>query len=279
MDRRDLTSGAMGAALSSFGRRMDEFPGSSAVVYICGYTASINERPFMLPISANIRRPTDVMTQGILAKAAVDLLIQGEPSRAILALDLTPVPESDAAPLDSLVETEAPSGLGMIAAAGRLPDEGPTSLSVALTSMLSNPRIETGALIADVRKRLESQQSILVTAALAPRESLPLAIEEAPPEPNPIEQPEPPTEALVPPQAPRSLPTLPDDPEMTHDQRRLVQEALKHVGYYAGPIDGVFGPETRAGIRRFQFEIGAEMTGSITGKQAVELVTSTSVAH
>jgi peptidoglycan hydrolase-like protein with peptidoglycan-binding domain len=39
-----------------------------------------------------------------------------------------------------------------------------------------------------------------------------------------------------------------------------------------GEIDGLFGSETRAAIRRFQFEIGAEMTGTITGQQAARLL-------
>jgi peptidoglycan hydrolase-like protein with peptidoglycan-binding domain len=66
---------------------------------------------------------------------------------------------------------------------------------------------------------------------------------------------------------------FPDEGAMTSGQRRLVQEALARVGYYAGRIDGIFGPETRAAIRRFQHEIGAEMTGAITGAQAARILT------
>ncbi len=60
---------------------------------------------------------------------------------------------------------------------------------------------------------------------------------------------------------------------MTVGERRRVQEALARLGYYAGEIDGLFGPETRAAIRRFQHEIGVEMTGVITGAQAARLLT------
>lgn len=58
---------------------------------------------------------------------------------------------------------------------------------------------------------------------------------------------------------------------MTVGERRGVQEALTRVGYYAGGIDGIFRPETRAAIRRFQHELGVEMTGVITGAQAARL--------
>ena len=60
---------------------------------------------------------------------------------------------------------------------------------------------------------------------------------------------------------------------MTAGERRRVQEALFRVGYYGGGIDAVFGPETRAAIRRFQHEIGVEMTGVITGAQVARLLT------
>lgn len=61
---------------------------------------------------------------------------------------------------------------------------------------------------------------------------------------------------------------------MTIGERRRVQEALRRLGYYAGEIDGLFGPETRAAIRRFQHEIGVTMTGIITGAQATRLLSA-----
>jgi peptidoglycan hydrolase-like protein with peptidoglycan-binding domain len=39
-------------------------------------------------------------------------------------------------------------------------------------------------------------------------------------------------------------------------------------------IDATFGPETRAAIRRYQFEIKADMTGQLTAEQATKLVNS-----
>lgn len=61
---------------------------------------------------------------------------------------------------------------------------------------------------------------------------------------------------------------------MTDADRRRVQAALSRMGYYAGLADGVFGPNTRAAIRRFQFELGAELTGTLTSSQASRLVYS-----
>jgi peptidoglycan hydrolase-like protein with peptidoglycan-binding domain len=60
---------------------------------------------------------------------------------------------------------------------------------------------------------------------------------------------------------------------MTADDRQRIQTALLRLGYYDGKVDGIFGPDTRAAIRRFQHEIGTEMTGRITPEQASRLVT------
>ena len=61
---------------------------------------------------------------------------------------------------------------------------------------------------------------------------------------------------------------------MTDDQRRLVQRALAHLGYYDARTDGVFGPETRAAIRRWQHEVHAPMTGHLTAEEASKLASS-----
>ena len=59
---------------------------------------------------------------------------------------------------------------------------------------------------------------------------------------------------------------------MTEADRRRVQAALGTLGYYSDRVDGRFGPGTRAAIRRFQFEMRAEMTGVLTAEQASRLV-------
>jgi peptidoglycan hydrolase-like protein with peptidoglycan-binding domain len=59
---------------------------------------------------------------------------------------------------------------------------------------------------------------------------------------------------------------------MSEANRRQIQDALRRVDYYKGPVDGIFGPLTRAAIRRFQREIGADTTGYLTAEEANRLV-------
>ncbi len=62
---------------------------------------------------------------------------------------------------------------------------------------------------------------------------------------------------------------------MSDGDRRLVQQLLGKLGYYNGQVDGLFGPDTRAAIRRYQHELGAPMTGRLSAEQATKLVSST----
>jgi peptidoglycan hydrolase-like protein with peptidoglycan-binding domain len=61
---------------------------------------------------------------------------------------------------------------------------------------------------------------------------------------------------------------------MSETDRKQVQDALRRLDYYKGPADGIFGPQTRAAIRRFQRDIGDATTGSLTADQASRLVTA-----
>ncbi len=61
---------------------------------------------------------------------------------------------------------------------------------------------------------------------------------------------------------------------MSEANRRQVQAALRRLNFYQGPVDGKFGPLTRAAIRRFQDSIGTTSTGSLTAAEANRLVST-----
>jgi hypothetical protein len=333
VEREDVTSGGLDAAIAEAGRQLAANPGAPAFVYVCSYAVAFNGRPFLLPISANVARPADVLTQGLLAKSLVDLLTRAGDRPALLALDVVPapngpVPDSSAtgasaastsaiAPtglatilgLNSLVPANPPAGLGYIAASQGAPADGPTPLAVALTANLEAATVEVAPLLASVRQQLGGSKTVTIAALQPPAAAAMLIGAPAPPQPLTRQTAIPPTStaaipltstaaipptstaaipltstAAIPPTSTAAIPPtpttaassqamrLPAEDAMTDIERRRVQTALAGLGYYDGQIDGVFGPETRAAMRRYQHELGAEMTGQLTGDQASKLV-------
>jgi peptidoglycan hydrolase-like protein with peptidoglycan-binding domain len=65
---------------------------------------------------------------------------------------------------------------------------------------------------------------------------------------------------------------MPAEARMSEADRRQAQQALHRLGYYQGHVDGIFGPLTRAAIRRFQQDIGAESTGFLTAEEVTRLL-------
>ncbi|WP_271898485.1 His-Xaa-Ser repeat protein HxsA [Candidatus Phyllobacterium onerii] len=67
--------------------------------------------------------------------------------------------------------------------------------------------------------------------------------------------------ALTQPVVPR---TLRGNTEKFKEIVEEVQFAMMAFGYYQGPIDGVFGNELRASLRKMQEDYGLKVTGTIT---------------
>lgn len=96
----------------------------------------------------------------------------------------------------------------------------------------------------------------------------------APPSPDasaPVAPAEPPQaiapSAVVPPVADDTVPL-----ELSGDEWRQVQEALRNLGLYTGAIDGIAGPRTRAALRAWQARTGRPETGVLTEHQKAELL-------
>jgi len=43
-----------------------------------------------------------------------------------------------------------------------------------------------------------------------------------------------------------------------------VQSDLAQLGYYNGPVDGIFGADTRTALTRYQIDYHLQVTGSLT---------------
>jgi hypothetical protein len=198
----------------------------------------------------------------------------------IVVFDLVPKPDGPPKPgIDALAAFPVADGVGVIAAIETASGDNPTPLATALVASLGGPQVRTEAVLAAIRTKFPAA----AVAIHMPGHPGFLAGAPAPPAPAPAAPPPvvtpPPAATIVTPTpaAPvAAVPTekLPDEALMSDADRRQVQTALARLGYYSIQIDGVFGPETRAAIRRYQHEIGGETTGRITAEQATRLVNS-----
>ncbi|MGC9969569.1 MAG: peptidoglycan-binding domain-containing protein [Bryobacteraceae bacterium] len=57
----------------------------------------------------------------------------------------------------------------------------------------------------------------------------------------------------------------------SHKEAKTVQKSLSDKGFYNGPIDGLVGPQTRAGIRQYQEAEGLPVTGRLDEATAGKL--------
>lgn len=285
IDRNNLGRGEFDTAIGLLARRVAAAPPTVAALYYCGYAADFNNRSFLLPVSAVLTRDNDLLSQGILVKSVIESLRRTPDSAGLVLLDIFQPPDAPSGRMGQLVEQLPASSFAVIAAGNEPSGEGATALALGLRDELSGTDTGVNSVTNGLRRRLAKEavtaQVIAATADAA------LAAEKRPAPPPvapPPAAPPPPVAAIVPPPpapvpAPSFKPATPqrvmvDEDQMSDGERRQVQTVLANIGYYSGRIDGTFGPETRAAIRRYQFEIKAELTGRLTADQATRLVNS-----
>jgi hypothetical protein len=246
----DLSNGAMDGAISGFFARIAP-AGKPAVIYICAYGAALEARDFLLPVTAQIARPTDLLAEGVLART----LLRGGAGHGpiLLALDLTRDPAGVLAPATGALAREAlPDGTGVAIVTENRPPSAPTAFAGALSEAATAGTLATDRLTA-LTRTLPDGPVLLVAGvrdAAAPVAAAPSPVAAAPAAPA----------------------AMPDEAGMTTAQKKQVQIALATLGYYDGKLDGIFGPDTRAAIRRWQHEKSRPMTGQLTGADAGVLV-------
>lgn len=282
IERADLGRGEFDTAIGNLARRAAASPAALVALYYCGYALEFTGRSFLLPTSANLAREYDVLTQGIISKSVLDSLGRVKGSGGVVVLDVFRPPNSAASGLARLADQAVPPTYGIVGVSNEVMPAGPTPASLALRDRVSELAPNLEKFVNAIRDRLTGNTAVTTQIVLPAGRppTLPSASASAPPAaaasaspsiapPPPSPPPEP---SFATPPAPRQI--MADDEQMTEQDRRLVQVKLATLGYYIGRIDANFGPETRAAIRRYQFEIKAEMTGRLTAEQATRLVNS-----
>jgi hypothetical protein len=105
---------------------------------------------------------------------------------------------------------------------------------------------------------LKPSQDAAPTPAIAAKAELQQSVEAAPPPlPRPAAVEAPPPAPAPPPAAtpvappPQAAPPAPDLRPLTREEIKELQGKLGAIGFAAGPIDGVVGPQTQAALRRY----------------------------
>lgn len=294
VERTDLKRGEFDAAIGALAKRTAASPPSVAVLYYCGYALEFNGRSFLLPAAANITRDNDVLTQGLISKSLVDSLARVTDSTGVVLLDGFQPPGAVTTGLSRIPEQIQPGSFAVIGANNDAAAQGPTAASQALRGQLAGDEVSLERFVTRMRRDLV-KDGTAATAFFVPATGRPSFLVGGRPPPAPPAPPPPPAPAappaavaVQPPPAPVAPPAPPvaappptppqlimaGEDRMSDQDRRQVQVVLATLGYYSGRIDATFGPETRAAIRRFQFEIKADMTGQLTAEQATKLVNS-----
>ncbi|MGD9882242.1 MAG: peptidoglycan-binding protein [Reyranella sp.] len=288
IDRRDLGRGEFDSAIGQLARLTASGTSTVAGLYYCGYGVAFKERPFLLPTSATLAREHDVLTQGILVKSIIASLRRAPDGAGFVMLDVFAPPGTPPGGMVRVIEHVPASSFAVVAAGNDGPGQGPTTAALALRDQLGVDALVLGRLVDALRGRLAGDAAITAHVVAATDSAAAAIIGRRPPpaEASTAKGPSGGTLATLPPlpaarpdssfdgapggSAPRLA--MPGENDMSEQDRRRVQAVLAAMGYYAGSIDGVFGPETRAAIRRYQFEIKAERTGRLTAEQATRLV-------
>ncbi len=287
LERDDTSNGELRAALGTYERRLIAADSPTSVVYICGYGTGYDGRPFLLPVFASLARDTDILTEGLIANFVTDLSARATPRLTVTLLDVFSRPGFPPPPLAGLLARPAKDPTVTLAAvepsAGQAPT--PTPFAEALVAELASPDARARDLAAATQRALQAKGgSLLATASLPPDDAIAPAPrpQASPPAQSPSPAAAPPAAAVPPTAQTRSQPppaTPPalqlDEDRLSDAERRQLQAQLKRLGYYPGQIDGVFGPDTRAAIRRFQFELGADMSGRLTPAEIARLLAHT----
>ena len=271
----DPSNARTGTAIAALGDEVAATPGSRSVIYVCGYVAPFAERLFVLPSEARLERPTDVLTQGIVARLLMSSVATPGAGAGLVLMDVAPQRGADPhISFSSMLRPGDDPHAGLVAAL--LPTTsaiGPSPLASAFSDLLHAGAVDLSKSLPDLPTTLSTArgQILEMRAPEAPswltgRPAATPRAAAAEPAPAPAQAVETKSEP------PRSIGG--DPPALNPAERRRIQLALQRLGYFHGRISGVFAADTLAAIRRFQVESNQAVTGKLTGEQVSQLLGS-----
>lgn len=247
-ETNDIGNAALNATLSGFAQKAP--PQSVLIVYYCGYTAAFNGRSFLVPVSAELATADRIMVEGVAATAVANVLANADARAAIAALDLAPAPDKSEPISEAMLSpVNSPPEVTTLA----LSQSVPGGLGNGLAGRLRKPSVNLRTLVEQTQEDWKWQLGITLALTNLPPADIHLRGDQ---------QDKTPSAAATPAEAGADV-----EGQMSLPERQRVQSRLRALGLYDGPIDGIFGDQTRAAIRRYQQANGLPPTGylDVTG--------------
>ncbi len=148
----DGSVGQFDGAMSQLADRLRATPDVPVVIYFCGYVVAQNGRPFLVPAPAALERPSDILSQGILAKNLIDLAAKAGRRPALVVLEAVGLPTAtESMGLGSLDRADLPPGVGLLGVTVAASDPS-LRLAGALVQRMKAESLRVGDLVTSIRQ-------------------------------------------------------------------------------------------------------------------------------
>jgi len=255
------------AALLDFSRQAKG--ADFAIAFLIGHAIAAGGQSYFLPVNTELGVATDLFSRGISISSVAQIAGLAK-AGAVVVLMTTPNFETAIPGLDSRPENAAETPKSVVtvfSSSAKLPVSRIDAASEQAADSVVKALQQPAPALADIVKAASldggavfgSVADVSLTKPSPPSE----IAAHAPVAPVP-EPPSQPVAAL----GTATVASAPiDETQLGKIQRQHIQERLREMSLYTGPIDSIMGPLTREAIMGYQRSKGAKVTGYLTPDQ------------
>jgi hypothetical protein len=259
------------AALLDFSRQTKG--ADLAIAFLIGHAIAAGGQSYFLPVNTELGVATDLFSRGISISSVAQIAALAK-AGAVVVLMTTPNFETAIPGLDTRPENAAETPKSVVtvfSSSAKLPVSRIDAASEQAADSVVKALQQPAPTLADVVKAASldggavfgSVADVSLAKPSPPSEIAAPPVARAPvvPVPEPSSQPV----AALGAAAIASAPI--DETQLGKMQRQHIQERLREMSLYTGPIDSIMGPLTREAIMGYQRSKGAKVTGYLTPDQ------------
>jgi hypothetical protein len=258
------------AALLDFSRQAKG--ADLAIAFLIGHAIAAGGQSYFLPVNTELGVATDLFSRGISVSSVAQIAGLAK-AGAVVVLMTTPNFETAIPGLDSRPENAAETPKSVVtvfSSSAKLPVSRIDAASEQAADSVVKALQQPAPALADIVKAASldggavfgSVADVSLTKPSPPSEIAAPPVAHAPVAPVP-EPPSPVTALGAAVVAPAPI----DETQLGKIQRQHIQERLREMSLYTGPIDSIMGPLTREAIMGYQRSKGAKVTGYLTPDQ------------